>query len=416
MVQFDPSWEFHTKTYAMDWNGKLVMSGDFQGFPGMRFVEERFYQRHKGYDLDTCSQDCKDDQKCKAFSYNQDSMECQMSDGGLRYAPGFTYYERNQPVKGHKGKFVHFPAPELEHDKIARLEEEASMKREAKAAKKVRKEREHKAYLAELEQKAVRARVARVAKEAQDKQEQTRERAAKVEARKQRVAKASEAALQRGEYAESVFKSQESVQTAKKRLDKEQAGKKSLSRYQADKKTNERHQKEHTALAQRQELKQSSEIRSSTAESQQENAKLQMLQALRIMQLEGYKLARSERWMKTGLLPKSVQSLIDEEKILRAKEARQKKEIRINTAKLDGQARAEKLLAKNEVMKREEADRDQQRELQLTLLKQKGAKEISEARAAVASESPNALDLKKKALEALDAEQRATLEANNPAN
>lgn len=332
-IGFDPSWEFHTRTYAVDWQGKLSMVGAFHGFPGMRFVEDRFHSEVKNVDFPTCQAKCADDDRCKGFSFNKDEGACLLSDAGLQYYPGFTYNERNQPVPGKLGMFRHYPVQETTAERARRAKHEKSESILALADRKARLKKVAQEEAVEEGEKARAAEIEKAKAEAQQKTDSKKEQKKKRKAREAALKRDSKSALLRGEYAETVHKSEKNVEEAKVKLVKERNAKRTLTEKKLNAKADAMRRQTAEERAENRHKKAYSKLNADMRETQDVQARLQREQEIRILQVEAYKLGRKEREAKSYVSP-AVSSLIVHESVLRRELSEAAHELRAGQMKI----------------------------------------------------------------------------------
>jgi len=384
-IGFDPEWVFHTRTYGVDVSGQLTMTGPFRSFPGMRFVEDRFHSETTGVTEDECKQSCEADGKCMAFSYSDSTRECLLSDSAVRFVPGFTYYERNQPVAGKKGKFKYYPKPESRSQKretqkvqlkemtLAETDKLAREKKEQKADT-VRKQMQQKTELKESTDKA-----------AQKQREATHEQTAKHVALQKQLIKDEKVAEERGKYSETVQKASGNVLQARLKYNKERRAKTAVAKAKANESMKKAHEKDKEDANEMALKKKVSKLTADLASTEKVTARLQYEKAARLIQVEAFKLAQKERQSK-GKMPPAITKLISEELKLERIAADKRQFLQNNEQKFK-EIEEEKQRSIRE-HKQERRDQKRMHQSQTRLMKMQQEEEINKTQKMVANAGP----------------------------
>merc|ERR1719253_1456044 len=316
-VGFDPNWKFYTRTMAVDAFGKLRLMGRFKSFEGMRYIDDNHYRKlvnvNEQQCLEACEQPAPEGPECKAFSYNGDKQLCLLTDDGLRYSVGFTYFERNKRIPGKQRKYEHYELEESQDQAKARSVVERQERDAALKDKKNRLEREEKEDEIKTAKKGAQLRAATVAKESGSKIARQKETQEKMDTRTRLSLKRRKAAAVRGAYMESVAKSQVNVDERKIKLDKHKQAKKIVAMQNHAEKVRERRQTEFEESRENRAKKAKSKLDANLARSNAEFSMLNRVKMLSNMQFQGARLAQRERWSKHGMLTKSTTILIKTE-------------------------------------------------------------------------------------------------------
>merc|ERR1712086_866462 len=234
-VGFDPNWKFYTKTMAVDAFGKLRLMGRFKSFEGMRYIDENHYRKvtmvTEEQCLEACEEPAPEGPECRAFSYNRDKQICLLTDDGLRYSAGFTYFERNKRLKtsGETKQYEHYELEESKDQAKARSVVERRERDAALKDKKIRLEREGKEDEIKTAKKEAMMKAAIIAKESRAKFFRQKEKQEKEDTRTRLQEKRDEAARLRGSYMESVAKAQVNVDERKTKVEKQKVARTKLA-------------------------------------------------------------------------------------------------------------------------------------------------------------------------------------------